>query len=101
MITSYLLVGSLLVALVALSRRDRRYSLALVTGAVLVAGPLLLVAVNYVVRGSYTIIEPRYGTTLVPIQCAIAATFWSRRALPAVTALAVMAPVAVLVRLLA
>ncbi|MGI8809278.1 MAG: hypothetical protein ACR2KK_15860 [Acidimicrobiales bacterium] len=99
-ITSYLLVGSLLVAVVALSRRDRRYALALATGAVLLAGPLLLVAVNVVVRGSYTIIEPRYGTTLAPIQCAIAATFWSRRALLAVAALAVVAPVAVVARLL-
>ena len=99
-ITSYLLVGSLLVAVVALSRRDRRYALALATGAVLLAGPLLLVAVNFLVRGSYTIVEPRYGSTLVPIQCAIAATFWSRRARPAVIALAVVAPVAVVVRLL-
>ena len=100
-ITSYLLVGSLLVALVALSRHDRRYALALATGALLLAGPLLLVAVNFVVRGSYTIIEPRYGTTLVPIQCAIAATFWSKRALAVVGVLAVVAPVAVVVRLLA
>ena len=99
-ITSYLFVGSLLVALAALSRRDRRWSLALVTGVVLLAGPLLLVAVNFLVRGSYTIIEPRYGTTLVPIQCAIAATFWSGRALVAVAALAVAAPLAVLARLL-
>lgn len=97
---SYLLVGSLLVAVVALSRRDRRYALALATGVVLLAGPLLLVAVNFVVRGSYTIVEPRYGSTLVPIQCAIAATFWSPWALRAVAVLAVVAPVAVLVRLL-
>ena len=100
-VTSYLLVGSLLVALVALSRHDRRYALALATGALLLAGPLLLVAVNFVVRGTYTIIEPRYGTTLVPVQCAIAATFWSKRALVAVAVLAVVAPVAVVVRLLA
>jgi hypothetical protein len=100
-ITSYLLVGSLLVALVALTRRDRRYALALAAGALLLAGPLLLVAVNFVVRGSYTIVEPRYGTTLIPVQCAIAATFWSRRALVAVAVLAVVAPVAVVVRLLA
>jgi len=99
-ITSYLFVGSLLVALATLSRRDRRWSLALVTGVVLLAGPLLLVAVNFLVRGSYTIIEPRYGTTLVPIQCALAATFWSGRTLIAVAALAVAAPLAVLVRLL-
>jgi len=99
-LTSYVLVGSLLMALVASSPRERRYSLALATGVVLVGGPLLLVAVNFVVRSSYTIIEPRYGSTLVPIQCAIAATFWSRRALFAVTALAVAAPVALLLRLL-
>ncbi len=97
----FVLVGSLLVALVALTRRDRRYALALATGALLLAGPLLLVAVNFVVRGSYTIIEPRYGTTLVPVQCAIAATFWSKRALAAVAVLAVVAPVAVVVRLVA
>lgn len=100
-LTSYLFVGSLLVALVALSRHDRRRSLAVATGVMLIAGPLLLVAVNFVVRGSYTIIEPRYGTTLVPIQCAIAATFWSKRALLAVAILAVVAPLAVMVRLLA
>ncbi len=99
-ITSYLLVGSLLVALVALSRHDRRYALALATGALLLAGPLLLVAVNFVVRGSYTIIEPRYGTTLVPIQCAIAATFWTGRPRWAVAALAIIAPAALLLRLL-
>jgi hypothetical protein len=98
-ITSYLLIGSLLVALFTCSRGERRHSLALATGIVLLAGPLLLVAVNFLVRGSYTIVEPRYGTTLVPIQCAIAATFWSRRALLAVTTLAVVAPAAVLLRL--
>jgi hypothetical protein len=98
-ITSYLLIGSLLVALVTCSRGERRHSLALAAGIVLLAGPLLLVAVNFLVRGSYTIVEPRYGTTLVPIQCAIAATFWSRRALLAVTTLAVVAPAAVLLRL--
>ncbi len=98
-LTSYLLVGSLLVALVTLPRRDRRFALALAAGAVLVAGPLLLVAVNFVVRGTYTIVEPRYGTTLVPVQCALAATFWSKRALYAVTALAVAAPIALVLRL--
>jgi hypothetical protein len=100
-LTSYLLVGSLLVALVTLSHRDQRWALALVTGAVLIAGPLLLVGVNFVVRGTYTIIEPRYGSTLVPIQCAVAATFWSKRAaLYAVGTLAVVAPVAVVLRVL-
>jgi len=99
-LTSYLFVGSLLVALVALSRRDRRYSLALATGVVLIAGPLLLVGVNFAVRGSYTVVQPRYGSTLVPIQCAIAATFWSGWARRFVAALAVTAPVAVLLRLL-
>jgi hypothetical protein len=99
-ITSYLLVGSLLVALVARSRHDRLWALALVTGVVLIAGPLLLVGVNFVVRGTYTIVEPRYGSTLVPIECAIAATFWSGRALYAVAALAVVAPLAVVLRVL-
>ena len=98
-ITSYLFVGSLLVALATLPRRDRRYALALVVGAVLLAGPLLLVAVNFLVRGTYAIVEPRYGTTLVPIQCAIAASLWSGRALVAVVALAIVAPAAVLLRL--
>ena len=99
-LTSYLLVGYLLVALVALGRRDRRYALALVTGTVLIAGPLLLVAVNFLTRGAYAIVEPRYGTTLLPVQAAVAATFWSGRALYAVGALAVAAPTAVLLRLL-
>ena len=99
-LTSYLFVGSLLVALVALSRRERRYSLALATGVVLIAGPLLLVGINFAVRGSYSLVEPRYGSTLVPIQCAVAATFWLGRARWLVFALAVTAPVAVLLRLL-
>jgi hypothetical protein len=99
LLTSYLLVGYLLVAVVSLSRSDRRYGLALATGTVLIAGPLLLVAVNFVLRGSYAIVEPRYGTTLLPIQAAVAATFWTGRALYAVGALAVVAPLAVLVRL--
>lgn len=99
-ITSYLLVGSLLIALVTLSHRDRRYALALVTGVVLIAGPLMLVGVNFVVRGTYTIVEPRYGSTLVPLEVALAATFWTRRALYAVGALAVVAPVAVVLRVL-
>ena len=98
-ITSYLFVGSLLVALFAVSSRDRRYALALATGVLLIAGPLFLVAVNFVVRGTYTIVEPRYGSTLVPIQCAVAATFWSGRALQAVAVLAVVAPTALLLRL--
>jgi hypothetical protein len=99
LLTSYLLMGYLLVALVSLARSDQRYGLALATGTVLIAGPLLLVAVNIVLRSSYAIIEPRYGTTLLPIQAAIAATFWTGRALWAVGALAVIAPLAVLVRL--
>jgi hypothetical protein len=99
-LTSYLLVGSVLVALFSLKRRDRRYAIALATGVVLVAGPLLLVGVNFAVRGTYTIIEPRYGSTLVPILCALAATFWAGRAMYAVVALAVVAPLAVLARLL-
>lgn len=101
LLTSYLLVGYLLVALVSLSRDDRRHALALVTGAVLIAGPLLLVAANFALRGSYAIVEPRYGTTLLPVQAAIAATFWTGRTMYAVGALAVAAPVAVLARLVA
>lgn len=99
-ITSYLLVGSLLVALVASSRHEPRHALAAVTGVVLIAGPLLLVGANFLLRGSYAIVEPRYGTTLLPIQCALAATFWSGRARHAVGALAVAYPAAVLVRLI-
>ena len=98
-LTSYLFVGSLLVALVALMARERRYAMAVATGAVLIAGPLLLVGVNFVVRGTYTIIEPRYGSTLVPIQCALAATFWTGRSLYLVAVLAVVAPVALVARL--
>lgn len=99
-LTSYLFVGSLLVALIALKTRERRYVLAMATGVVLIAGPLLLVGVNFGVRGTYTIIEPRYGSTLVPIQCALAATFWTGRALYLVAVLAVAAPVALVARLL-
>lgn len=98
-LTSYLFVGSLLVAVVALKARDRRYAIALATGVVLIAGPLLLVGVNFAVRGTYTIIEPRYGSTLVPIQCALAATFWTKRALYLVAVLAVVAPLALVARL--
>ena len=100
LLTSYLLVGYLLVALVSVARDDRRYALALVTGTVLIAGPLLLVAVNFGLRGSYAIVEPRYGTTLLPAQAAIAATFWTGRALYLVAVLAVAAPVALVARLL-
>lgn len=99
-LTSYLFVGSLLVAVVALKPRDRRYAAALATGVVLIAGPLLLVGVNFAVRGTYTITEPRYGSTLVPITCALAATFWTGRALYPVAALAAVAPLAVVARLL-
>jgi hypothetical protein len=99
-LTSYLFVGSLLVALVALKTRERRYAIAVATGVVLIAGPLLLVAVNFGVRGTYTIVEPRYGSTLVPIQCALAATFWTGRALYLVAVLAAAAPVALVTRLL-
>lgn len=99
-LTSYLFVGSLLVALVALKARERRYAIAVATGVVLIAGPLLLVAVNFGVRGTYTIVEPRYGSTLVPIQCALAATFWTGRALYLVAVLAAAAPLALVARLL-
>lgn len=99
-LTSYLFVGSLLVALFALKARDRRHALALATGVVLIAGPLLLVGVNFLVRGTYAIIEPRYGSTLVSIQCALAATFWTGRALYVVMVLAVVAPLALVARLL-
>jgi hypothetical protein len=99
-ITSYLFVAFLVVALATLSRRDVRWSLAGAVGIALLAGPLLLVAVNFVVRGSYAIVEPRYGTTLVPAQCAVAASLWSGRTLTAVGALAVLAPLAVVLRLL-
>lgn len=99
-LTSYLFVGSLLVALFALKTRERRYAIAVATGVVLIAGPLLLVGVNFGVRGTYAIIEPRYGSTLVPIQCALAATFWTGRALYLVAVLAVVAPLALVARLI-
>jgi hypothetical protein len=98
-LTSYLFVGSLLVTVIVLKARERRYAMALATGVVLIAGPLLLVGVNFLIRGTYTIIEPRYGSTLVPIQCALAATFWTGRALYAVVVLAAFAPLALLARL--
>ena len=97
LLASYLLIGSLLVALVTLDQRDRRRSLALAVGAVMVVGPLLVVVLNAALRGAYAPVEPRYGATLVPLQCAIAASFWRTRwSLVPVGALAVALSVAVL-----
>ena len=79
-ITSYVLIGSLLAALVALSPRQRRHSLALVTGAVVVVGPLILVLISYVTTGTYFLVQGRYGSSLIPLQAAIAASFWRTRA---------------------
>lgn len=97
LLASYLLVGSLLVALVALKRDEPRQGLALAVGVLMIVGPLLIVAANYLLQGSYAPVEPRYGASLVPLQCAIAASFWrSRASLVPTGALAVALPVAVL-----
>ena len=89
-ITSYVLIGSLLAAVVALSPSDRRHALAVVTGAMVVVGPLVLVLTTYVSSSSYFLVQPRYGTSLVPLQAAIAASLWrTRAALLAVAGLAV------------
>ena len=96
-LVSYLLIGSLLVALVSLSPADRRYGLAVAVGALVVVGPLVVVLVNAVVRGTYAPVEPRYGATLVPLECALAASFWrTRAALVPVGLLATALPLAVL-----
>lgn len=100
-IVSYVLMGSLLVALLTLPASERRRALALAVGVLVVFGPVLVVAVNWLVRGTYAPVEPRYGATLVPLQCALAATFWrSRASLAPLGALAVALPVAVLADLL-
>ena len=80
LITSYVLIGSLLAAVAVFSPRDRRHTLALVAGGMVVVGPLILVVVTYVTTGTYFRIEPRYGASLVPLQVAIAASFWRSKA---------------------
>lgn len=100
-LASYLLVGSLLAAAVALGRADRRHTLALAGGTMAVAGPVLLIVAIVVVTGTYFTAEARYGATLVPLEAAIAASLWrGRAALWAVAALVVGFNVAVLVSLL-
>lgn len=96
-LVSYLLLGSLLMAIVTIPPARRRHALAVAAGALVVFGPLLIVLVNWLVRGTYAPVEPRYGATLVPIECAIAASFWrSRAALVPVGMLAAALPLAVL-----
>jgi len=98
LLASYLLIGSLLVALLALPGDDPRHGLAVAVGVVVIVGPLVLVAMNYLLRGTYAPIEPRYGASLVPLQCAIAASFWrSRPSLVPVGILALVLPVAAIV----
>jgi hypothetical protein len=101
LVTSYVLLGSLVAGLAAYGWRRREHALAMVTGAMVIVGPLLLVATTYVTTGSYFLAEARYGATLVPLECAVAAGLWrSRAALIAVGALAVAYHVAVLLPLL-
>jgi len=78
-IASYLLVGSLLAAVVALGTREPRHTLALVTGVMVVVGPLLLVTMSFVTNGTYALVEARYGASLVPLECAVAASLWRTR----------------------
>lgn len=70
---SCIIIGSLIATLAECAWRERRHSLALVTGTMIVVGPLLLVAATFVTTGIYFRIEPRYGATLVPLQCVLAA----------------------------
>ncbi len=89
-IASYLLAGSLLAALVKFDHRDRRHTLAAVTGVMLLVGPILLVVSNVITTGTYFVVQPRYGATLVPLECALAACLWrGRAALVAVATLVV------------
>jgi hypothetical protein len=101
LIASYVLLGSLLAALAAYGWRERKHTLALVTGVMVVLGPLLLVASTIVTTGNYFLVEARYGATLVPLQAAIAACLWrGRLALAAAGALVVTYHTAVLLLLL-
>lgn len=101
LIASYVLVGSILAAVVAFSHHDPRHALASVAGAMLVVGPLLIVVSAVVTTGTYFVVEARYGASLVPLECAVAACLWrGRAALVAVGALVVSYNAAVLVLLL-
>lgn len=101
LITSSVLIGSLVAGLAAYGWRERKHTLALVTGVMVVVGPLILVASNFITTGTYFLVEPRYGATLVPLECALAACLWrGRAALYAVGALVVAYNAAVLILLL-
>lgn len=101
LITSYILIGSLVAALAAYKWRQRNHTLALVAGAAVILGPLLLVASNFATTGIYFLVEPRYGASLVPLECAVAACLWrGRAALIAVGTLVVTFNAAVLFLLL-
>jgi len=89
-IASVLLLGSLLVALVVVRPREQGHTLALATAITVIVGPLLLVVVSFLTNGTYAPMEPRYGATLVPLECAVAASLWrTHRSLIAVGALVV------------
>ena len=101
LIVSYVLIGSLLAAVASLSPTQPRHTLALVTGGLVMVGPLLLVVVTYITSGTYFMVEPRYGASLVPVQAMIAASFWrTRAALIAVGGLVVIYQASVLLLLL-
>ncbi|MDQ2825968.1 MAG: glycosyltransferase family 39 protein [Actinomycetota bacterium] len=80
LITSYVLVGSLLAAVVRFDHHDRRHTLASVGGVMVVIGPLLLVVSTVLAAGAYFVVEARYGATLVPLEIALAACLWRSRA---------------------
>lgn len=93
-IVSYLLIGSLIAAIAVASARNDRTPTPVMAGVsafVAVFGPLLLVGIIFVGSGTYFPIELRYGTSIVPLQVAVAASLW--RARPAVVVLAVFAVV--------
>lgn len=101
LITSSVLIGSLIAAVVAFNHNDRRHTLAMVTGGMVMVGPLLLVVSTVITAGTYFAIEPRYGATLVPLECALAACMWrGRAALVAVGTLVVLYNAAVFLLLL-
>lgn len=80
LITSYVLVGSLLAAVVRFDHHDPRHTMASVGGVMVVIGPLLLVVSTVLAAGTYFVVEARYGATLVPLEAALAACLWRSRA---------------------
>jgi len=79
LVLSYVIIGSIVAALLVRRASHRDHTLAAATAAVAVLGPLLLVVIIFVTSGTYFPIEPRYGTSIVPLEAAVAATVWRRR----------------------